>query len=606
MRLIGLVVTLLCFTSLKPFESNAQPNQDQVLAQQYMQKEEYDKAAQLFQKLYNKNITSQYFYQSLFKCKFALRQFDELKKLVEKRLKKFPDKLTCHVDLGKIESEFGAEEKAQKHYKEAISRLTANESQIRQLANAFMQIRDYELALETYQSGRKLMKKDQLYLLEMANLHNQLGQVDEAITSYLDLVESKPSQVQFVKNTLQRSLDKSNYYSKMQTQLLTRIQKNSSEIILHELLVWLYIQHKNFTAAFIQVKALDRRLKEDGKRAIELANAALKEEFYDDAIAAFQYVVEKGKTNRYYLKARQQLVETLRQKITHNESYTLEDINQLDLQYQEFIQEFGTTAKTISTIRERALLNAYHKHDVEKAITILEELIQVSFAGRSFTAECKLHLGDFYLIKGELWESTLLYSQVDKAMRDEPLGEEARYKNARLAYYRGDFEWAQAQLNILKGATSELISNDAINLAVFILDNTGLDSTMHAMNLFADADLLMFQNKNDEALTAFDDLLTVYPGHVLTDDALFAKSKIFIAKRDFESAGLLLQQILDEYGEDILADNAAYKLAQLNENVFNNSARAMELYQSIIIDYKGSVFVADARKRFRKLRGDSL
>ena len=147
MRLIGLVVTLLCFTSLKPFESNAQPNQDQVLAQQYMQKEEYDKAAQLFQKLYNKNITSQYFYQSLFKCKFALRQFDELKKLVEKRLKKFPDKLTCHVDLGKIESEFGAEEKAQKHYKEAISRLTANESQIRQLANAFMQIRDYELEI---------------------------------------------------------------------------------------------------------------------------------------------------------------------------------------------------------------------------------------------------------------------------------------------------------------------------------------------------------------------------------------------------------------------------------------------------------------------------
>ena len=587
-------------------ELAAQPNQDQVLAQQYLQKEEYVKAGQLFQKLYNKNITSQYFYESLFKCKFALHEFEELKKLVEKRLKKFPVKLTCYIDLARIEKEFGNEDNAQNLYDQAISKLTANESQIRQLANRFMQIRDYENSLKTYQEGRKLMKSDQLYLLETANLYNQLGEVDNAITSYLEFVEQRPSQVQFVKNTLQRSLDQQNYYSGMQTQLLRRIQKNSSEIVLHELLVWLYIQHKNFDAAFIQVRALDKRLKEDGKRALDLANAAMKEEEYDAAIDAYQYVAEKGKNNPYYLNAKRQLVETLRLKITKNENYNVEDINQLDLEYQGFIEEFGANAETISTIRDRALLMAYHKHDIDEAIAIMEELIELGYARRSFIAQSKLYLGDFYLVKGELWESTLLYSQVDKAMKDEPLGEEARFKNAKLSYYRGDFEWVQAQLNILKGATSELIANDAINLAVFIQDNTGLDSTLHAMMLFADADLLIFQNKNDEALMAFDDLLSIYPGHALTDDVLFAKSKIYLSKRDFEQAAKLLQQILDQYFDDILADNAAFKLAQLNENIFEHPAKAMELYQSIIIDHKGSIFVAEARKRFRKLRGDLI
>ena len=300
------------------------------------------------------------------------------------------------------------------------------------------------------------------------------------------------------------------------------------------------------------------------------------------------------------------MVETLRLKITKNETYTDDDINQLDLEYQGFINEFGVNAKTISTLRDRALLMAYYQHDVDAAIAVMEELIELGYAGRSFIAQSKLYLGDFYLVKGELWESTLLYSQVDKAMKDEPLGEEARFKNAKLSYYRGEFEWAQAQLNILKGATSELIANDAINLAVFIQDNTGLDSTLHAMMLFADADLLMFQNKNEGALTAFDNLLEIYPGHALSDDVFFSKSKIYLAKREFEQAAKLLQQILDYHGDDILADNATFKLAQLNESIFEDPARAMELYQSIIIDHKGSIFVAESRKRFRKLRGDLI
>lgn len=37
----------------------------------------------------------------------------------------------------------------------------------------------------------------------------------------------------------------------------------------------------------------------------------------------------------------------------------------------------------------------------------------------------------------------------------------------KLAYYRGDFKYAQGLLDVLKAATSELVANDAMQLSVF-------------------------------------------------------------------------------------------------------------------------------------------
>jgi hypothetical protein len=39
-------------------------------------------------------------------------------------------------------------------------------------------------------------------------------------------------------------------------------------------------------------------------------------------------------------------------------------------------------------------------------------------------------LADIDLFNDEVWEATLLYSQVDKSMKEEPLGHEARFRNA--------------------------------------------------------------------------------------------------------------------------------------------------------------------------------
>ena len=68
----------------------------------------------------------------------------------------------------------------------------------------------------------------------------------------------------------------------------------------------------------------------------------------------------------------------------------------------------------------------------------------------------------------------------------------------------------------------------------------------------------------------------------------------------------MLQAIIDDFADGIRADNALYELAGLYENQLNDLEKAKELYEKIFIEYSGSTFAVDARKRFRILRGDNM
>ena len=257
-------------------------------------------------------------------------------------------------------------------------------------------------------------------------------------------------------------------------------------------------------------------------------------------------------------------------------------------------------------MKELADLEGFYLHDIPAAISQSEEVINMPGIPTKLKDQTKLSLGDFYLISGDVWESTLLYSQVDKDEKDAPLGEEARFRNAKLSYYKGDFDWAQDQLKILKASTSELTSNDAINLSAFIIDNLGMDTDTKAMSMYASAELLLFQNKDGEAEQKLDSILIRYPGHALYDDIEYTKAEIYVRKRDFSKAVPLLEDIIKNYGKDIKGDDATFLLAEINEKELHNADKAKELYKSIITDYSNSLLVIEARKRYRALRGDKI
>ena len=406
---------------------------------------------------------------------------------------------------------------------------------------------------------------------------------------------------------LQRYLATEEDYDELQAQLYEKIQENNEVVEFPELLTWVFIQRKDYKNALRQVKALDKRLNENGSRIFDLASIASNAKDYDAAIEAYDYlIVDKGERSTYYVDSKREMLSCKRKKLVAGFDYTEEDLRDLERQYEEFLTEFGKTKSTASIIVELADLEAFYLNDLDKAISLLKDLLTYPGIRKSTLAKAKISLADFYLMKGERWEATLLYSQVDKDFKDDQLGHEARFRNAKLSYYMGDFQWAQAQFNVLKASTSKLISNDAIDLSVFITDNLGLDTTITSLELYSNADLLIFQNRFDEAFDKLTDLRREFSDHALVDDVLYAEANIYMKKREYLKAAEKYQRIIDNHLEEIRADNSMFKLAELYENQLNDQEKAKALYERLFIEMSGSTFAVEARKRYRRLRGDEI
>jgi tetratricopeptide (TPR) repeat protein len=424
------------------------------------------------------------------------------------------------------------------------------------------------------------------------------------IEQYLYSLNASPEQLQNIQNILQRSLQDKDY-PELLSQLYVFIQDYPETDYYPEMLAWTFMQQKDYSKAMRQAKALDKRFQENGLRVYRLAQIAANDKDYVTAIDGFEYILTtQGEGSPYFLEAKRSSMDAKRRQITDSYSYTTEQLRGLEAEYLTFLNSNNIYAGTALIASDLAMLEALYINDLPKAISLLEEVINIPGLNNYVQAPIKLDLGDYYLMSGEVWEATLLYSQVDKAFVEDLIGQDARFRNAKLSYYNGDFEWAQTQFDILKTSTSKLISNDALDLSIFIMDNLGLDSNTHALSEYAKAELLIFQNKLDESIEKLTILGNLYSEHGLNDDILYLKARLYEKKRDYLTAEELYQQIVDTFPDEIRADNALYNMAQLYEHQLANPEKAKACYEKLFMEYTDSTFAIDARKRFRILRGD--
>lgn len=589
-------------------DSLAQTSTNEQLANQYFQNRAFDKAVVYFEKLYGKESSEQ-LYQSYLTCLIELKDLKAAEKLVKKQIKYNPDQASYWVDMGIVYAADGEAEKAKSEYEKAIKQLVPDQFAVINLASTFIRIKEWNYAIATYLKGRKLMNGQYPFNMELAEVYKLKGDSESMIAEYLDVLLLGNSYLQSVQNSLQANFgvgadSKKNEIIK--SQLLKRVQQSPDRTVYLELLIWMFMQQNEFDAAFTHVKALDKRNGEDGTRVVALAQICVLNENYDVASKAYKYVIEKGIENSYYTTARIELLSALFKKIVSHNSYSESELIDLETNYQKTLQELGKSANTVSLIKDLAHIQAFYLHKTTEAIALLEEAVELPKLTAEMQAQCKLKLGDILLMTGDVWEASLTYSQVEKAFKYDQVGQEAKYRNAKISFYTADFKWAQAQLDVLKGSTSKLISNDAMALSILISDNVGWDSITTPLEMFARADLLSFQNEDDACMVVLDSLKLKYPGHPIEDDVLYKRYSIMMKKSLFDSAAKYLQNIIDNYSQDILGDDATFYLAELYEGKLNDKQKAMSLYQDLLIKFPGSMFAVEARKRFRKLRGDAV
>lgn len=600
--LIPFLMLFFCFNLL------AQTGTDQQLANYYFSTGEYEKALPYAQKVFNKDNNKANFMR-YYDCLNYLGEDKQAEKILKKQITTDRNQLEYSILLGNFYEKKDQLKDANKIYQNLVDEYATSTITINELYQAFKANAKYDWALTTLEKGRKIFKNNYPLNIEFAEIYGLQQKKDKMIEEYFDFLETNASNAILVQNALEERISfvpDNPDYELVKEKLIVKSQKKPNEFVYTEMLIWLFSQSKQFNAALIQAQALDKRQQAAGKYVYELGVTCLQNKEYQVARKAFQYVVNLGDKSYLFLEAEYALLNTRYHEITQFRNYSSEELNAAISDYETTIKRVGKGRNTLRLIMELAEIKAFYANQSEEAQSDLEAALLISGLTTMQQAEIKIALGDIFVIRDDIWSASILYMQVDRDFKFEPIGFEAKFKNARIFYYDGDFDFAQNQLDVLKQSTSKLIANDAMKLSLLITENYGLDSNYTAMSKFAQADLLIQQHQYEVAFSIFDSIIAEFPFHELSDEILLRKSLAMQNQGKWNEAISYLNELLKYHSDQILADDAVFQLADIYENHLLDTEKAMEYYKKILFEYKGSLYTNEARKRLRILRGDIL
>jgi tetratricopeptide (TPR) repeat protein len=581
---------------------------EEQLAGQLLRDGDYEKAAVLYEELFEKRPTA-LIYNNFLRSLFELKDFRKAERIIKNQIKDHPGRARFEVDLGYLYFLENDERKFRRYMEGLIKEMSPDPSSIHELANAFLFREFDDYALQIYLKGRQTFGYSVPFNMQIAEIYSKKGDYLNMMAEYVELIIIDESSHEQVQGILQDALNDdpdSQKADNLRRVLLQGTQKDSQQTLYSELLLWLSIQQKDFEMALRQARIIDRRLQQDGKLVLDVAMVSVANNQFMTARQGFEYIINLGEVNPYFLDATVGLLNAKYKQAVSGYEIDYVMLAEVEQEYEQSIASLGLHPQTVSLVRNLANLKAFYLGNTEEASKLLDDVLKMSNVSSRVKGECRIELADILLLKGDLWDAHLLYAQVDKTFRDDPLAHEARFKNARLSFYMGEFNWAKAQLDVLKAATSRLIANDAMDLSMFIQDNLQQDSVSEPLELFGRARMHIFMNKFENALAVFDSISSLYPSHQIIDNVMMEKAKIFIKIGRYEDADMILADVTTRFPEGLLASDALFQRARLHENIFKNKDKAMELYQTLLVDYPGSLNTVTARNRFRSLRGDII
>jgi len=582
----------------------AQKNEQQ-LAYQYFINGEYDKSVAIYEELIEKKFSVAYhipYYTSLLKIK----DYKKAENLALKVSKIYPTTISYQLEIGIAQEKAGFTKKAERTFNKIFLKFNGNKSKAINMANTFIRYEMFQEALEVYFLAEQL-NSNSSFSKQKAQLFSYLGNPEMMLIEYLNALKKDPTQKTFVLSQIQKFLNNDGIKSDKNYQLVKKVvlphvrdEKDRTDFT--EILIWLFMQNNQFKMALRQAISIDKRNNSYGEKVYDLGSTFLDKEEYLLAVEAFDYIIKKGDRMPFFIDANiNKLYSQTKLLMIDNK-----DLDEIDDAYKSTINILGINRMTVTLLLNYAHFKAFYLHDLLAAQDILTDAMNIPQVSSIDLAECKLEYADIQLLLGNIWESLLYYSQVEKQFKENPIGHEAKLRRAKIAYYQGDFNWAQAQLEVLKASTSKLIANDAMQLSLLITDNYNLDTSDIAMQYFSKADLLFYQQRYNEAIITYDSILFLFPAHSLSDEVYMRKAKIYTKMNHFDSVLTMYEKILVDWQNDILADDALYNLAKIYDDKLNNIEKAQELYERLILDYSSSIFAEESRKRYRLIRDRNL
>lgn len=573
--------------------------QEDLLAKEYFKTGDYEKALFEYKKLYAKSPSNLSYINQIVTAHQQLEQYNEAEVFLTNLIKRinYPSFL---VKLGYNYQLKNDIENANVNYNKAIASINERPSNVFDVARSFRNHSLLEQTIIVYEKAM-VLKPDYIFNLQLAQLYGELGDIEKMFSGYINFAEKNPASLGTIKRYLndfisEKSTNENNII--FRKTLLKKIQLEPN-LLWNELLSWLFIQQKNFKKAFIQEKAIFNRQPESLSRIEDLVVIASSEGDHDTAKEIYTFIIDIAQDLDTLLSAHHNLLQLEINKGSK------ENYREIKSKYLELFKEYGKFSQTLNLQISYAHFLAFYLNEISEATSFLKNTLKLPLT-KLQKAEVKLELGDILVLQEKFNQALIYYTQIQRNLKNSTISQEARYKVAKASYYKGDFKWAESQLKILKSSTSQLIANDALDLKLLISDNKYEDSLQTALKLYAKADLLVFQNKNDEAINVLNKILNTHKTEPIIAQVLYKQAELFENKQEFEKAQANYQSIIANYREGILIDDAYFKLGLLYEVYFNLPEKAKELYEIIIFNHSDSIHFVDARKRFRALRGDAI
>lgn len=597
MRILITVFFLFCSLTVS--------GQKQELAQSYFRNGDYEKAIILYKPLFDANPIRQDYFKTLLTCYQQIEAYDEAQKLLEKQLQRFPNQLYLYVEIGYNYQLQGLNELAEQNYEKAIDFITINPGYGFMIGRSFSQNHLLDYALESYQMAKKLNPKLNTEISE-AQIYGEKGDLEKMFSLYLDLIDKNENYYSTIQRYVANFITSDNQDPNnilFKNLLLKRAQsdpKNSWNVLLS----WLFMQQQDYEKALIQEKSLFLRNPDNVTRIKEVGIVSYDNNDLQTAKEAFDLILKKNDPAIIDLQTELQAqIYLLKiEKELGNKGIGLEKIHK---KYQELLNQYGTSAITINLQLAYANFLTYDFDRPDEAIILLKSILPL--ANSAFDkGVIQIEIADVLVFTDQFNQALILYTQVQNNLKNSNLAQEARFKVARTSYFKGDFQWAQNQLKVLKSSTSQLIANDALELSLKIGNNLDKDSLNEGLKKYAKADLLSFQKKNQQAIDTLSYVLTNYKGQNIEDDALYKQAELYWDIGFYEAAEINFLNLLDNHPESLFTDDSIYNLGLLYQNHLNNPEKAKEMYERIIFDFPSSIYLVKSRKAFRKLRGDDL
>lgn len=599
---------VLVFALIIPLFLHAQNYNEAQLAREYLRQNEFTKAKVLYERLYTEQPKSSLLLRYYVESLVGSGNLDLAEQVTKKHLRRNKDDLNAYVEFGNIYQLRGEMEKANEVFDNVIDKVKSNYNQTRQLANIFLSRRLFDKAEILYLKATK-NNSDYQMNYELANVYYYQRNYPKMIDAYLELLAVNEKYLNTVKARLNAAVysdTDDTLIDLLKERLLFMTQKHAGKSVFNELLQWAYIEDKEYDMALVQAFALDRRGSEDGERVIRIIQFALDAEQYGVVADGADYVMNKGKQSVYYYLAQQLFLTSKYREIQRGVVYDKTEIRLLTGVYRQALADKIHDEANIVLYEELARLYAFHLHNPDSALLLVEEVKSKYRLTPVASGQVQLLEADIQLSMGNIFDATLLFAAVERSLKSNPIGAEAKLRKAEMAFYQCDFDWALGQVDVLKASTSKFIANDAARLSLLITENRLEDSVEISLCLYARGQLAIEQYRFDDAHKFFDSILQGFPIESVCDDAMFAKANLFKRQADFSASVDFYEQVISNYAYEPLAAEACFFAAQLYDFELNDKPKALELYKKVLTDYPLSLYQNRARQRLRFIRDGLL